>query len=266
MPKNKNAQWFEDVEFWEHFAPIMFDDAHWAEVPAVANGITSFSQFNIYGQTQGKDWKEPLTSAPKILDLCCGPGRISAELARTGFSVTGVDITESFLKAAREDAEYEKLDIEYIQSDAREFVRSDYFDTIVNLYISFGYFADQNNDLKVLRNVYKSLKKNGTFIIETLGKEIIARDFIEAEWFERAGYTMLTEYEPLDSWTFLKNRWILIKGSKRLEKTFIQRLYCASQLRALILEAGFEKTEIYGDWDESPYDQHANKLIIVCRK
>jgi SAM-dependent methyltransferase len=260
------TQWFEDIEFWEHFSPIMFDDAHWAEVPDVVDAVTHLSRFNLYGETPDEAWHEPLKSPPKILDLCCGIGRISAELARTGFSVTGVDITESFLKTAREDALYEKLDIEYIQADAREFLRPDYFDTIVNLYISFGYFSDQKDDLKVLHNVFTSLKKGGCFIIETLGKEIAARDFIEAEWFERAGYTMLTEYEPLDSWTFLKNRWILLKDSQRVEKTFVQRLYSASELKTSLQQAGFEKIEIYGDWDESPYDQYAKKLIAVCRK
>jgi len=260
------TQWFEDIEFWEHFAPIMFDDAHWAEVSAVADAVTNLSRFNLYGETPSNEWKEPLESAPKVLDLCCGLGRISSELARMGYAVTGVDITESFLRAAKEDAEYENLNIEYIKADAREFVRCNYFNTIVNLYISFGYFSDQNDDLKVVRNAYESLKKDGTFIIETLGKEIAIRDFTEAEWFERSGYTMLTEYELLDSCTFLKNRWIIIKDDKRIEKTFIQRLYSASELRALLQEAGFKNIDIYGDWDESPYDQRAAKLITVCRK
>jgi len=258
--------WFEDIEFWEHFAPIMFDDAHWAEVPAVADAVTRLSQFNLYGETPDKEWQEPLACAPKVLDLCCGLGRTSSEFARMGFDVTGVDITESFLKAAKEDAEYENLNIEYIKADAREFVRSGYFDTIVNLYISFGYFSDQKDDLKVLCNVYESLKKGGTFIIETLGKEIAVRDFVEAEWFERAGGFMLTEYEPLDSWTYLKNRWIIIKDDKKTDKTFIQRLYSASELRVILNRAGFEKIDIYGDWDQSAYNQHAAKLIAVCKK
>jgi len=262
----KNAEWFNDTEFWEHYAPIMFDDSHWAEVPVVADGITRLLRFNLYGETDSETWQKPLESIPKVLDLCCGLGRISAELAGMGFAVTGVDITESFLNAAKEDAEHENLNIEYIHADAREFVRKDFFDAVVNLYISFGYFQDQKDDIKVLRNVYESLKNGGSFIIETLGKEIAVRDFVEAEWFERDDYTMLTEYEPLDSWTFLKNRWILIKEGKRMEKFFTQRLYSASELRALFFEAGFSKVEIYGDWDEIPYNQHANRLIVVGRK
>jgi len=244
----------------------MFDKGRWAEVPDVVDAVTRLSRFNLYGETAEYSWHKPLTEQPKILDLCCGTGRISAELARTGYAVTGVDITESFLKAAIDDSRYENLDIEYIRADAREFVRPLYFDVIVNLYISFGYFSSRSDDLKVLRNVFESLNKSGSFIIETLGKEIACRDFIEAEWFERDNYTMLTEYQPLNSWTFMKNRWILLINGERIEKTFIQRLYSASELRALLKKAGFKKIDIYGDWDEIPYDQHANKLIAVCRK
>ncbi len=197
---------------------------------------------------------------------CCGFGRISAELARRGFAVTGVDITESYLQAAREDAAHENLSIEYVNSDSRKFKRPMFFDVAVNLYISFGYFSDREDDLLVARNVFESLKKGGSFIIETMGKEIAVRDFVEAEWFERAGFTVLTSYRPEDSWTFLKNKWILIKDGKRVEKTFSQRLYSASELRALLLEAGFSKVDIFGDWDESEYDHRAAKLIAVARK
>jgi len=240
----------------------MFDDAHWMEVPDVADGITRLSRFGFYGENSSLK----LNSPPKVLDLCCGFGRISAELARRGFCVTGVDITESYLSTAREDALCENLNIEYVNADAREFKRPRYFDTIVNLYISFGYFNDQNEDFLLVKNAYESLKNGGSFFIETLGKEIAVRDFTEGEWFERAGFTVLTQYESLDSWTFLKNRWILIKDGKRTEKTFTQRLYSASELREMLFKAGFDKVEIYGDWDECPYDHNAVKLIAVGRK
>jgi hypothetical protein len=138
--------------------------------------------------------------------------------------------------------------------------------------------------------VYESLKPGGSFIIETLGKEIAVRDFIPCEWFERAGFTVLTEYEAVDSWAGLKNRWILIRNPPsenapsgntssgsvpqkaetsippRIEKTFVQRLYAASELRALLFEAGFSVVELYGNWDEGPYDLNADGLIAVGRK
>ena len=260
------TEWYKDIEFWEHYAPIMFDEIHWEEVPEVADAVTRLSSFNLYGETAEDTWHAPLESRPKILDLCCGLGRISTELALMGFEVTGVDITENFLKTAKEDAQAENLNIEYIHADARKFVRPSYFDTIVNLYISFGYFEDPNDDLKVLQNVYESLKPGGTFIIETLGKEIAVKNFVESEWFERAGCTVLTEYEPLDSWTYLRNRWILIKEDRRMEKIFVQRLYAGSELKAILQKAGFANIKIYGDWDESPYDHRARMQIAVCKK
>jgi SAM-dependent methyltransferase len=251
--QKKDTEWFSDESFWEQYAPIMFDDAHWAEVGAVADGVLNFAQI-IPSQN------------PKILDLCCGFGRISAELARRGFAVTGVDITESYLRTAREDAAHENLDIEYINADARVFKRPLYFDLAVNLYISIGYFATREEDLLLLRNVCESLKKGGMFIIETQGKEIVMRDFVKTEHFPRAGFTVITEYKPLESWTFLENKWILVKDGKQIEKTFVQRLFTADELKALLLEAGFSSVDIFGDWDKSPYGEKAPKLIAVAKK
>jgi SAM-dependent methyltransferase len=251
--------WFNDDEFWEQYAPIMFDEVRWAEVPAVADGVTRLACLNLYGNERQRQ-------GPAILDLCCGFGRITLELARRGFAAAGVDITGSYLSAAREDAAHEGLDIEFIQKDIRSFKRKEAFDTAVNLYNSFGYFEDPGDDLLVLKNAHSSLRPGGSFIIEVLGKEIAVRDYTEAEWFERAGFTVLTESNPLDSWGSIWNRWILIKDGKRWEKVFIQRLYAASELRSLLFEAGFSAVELYGDWDESPYDETARVLIAVGRK
>jgi SAM-dependent methyltransferase len=260
-------EWFNDETFWQEYAPIMFDDRHWRELPQAADAVTRLLRLPLY--EDARDDKPP---GPRLLDLCCGMGRTSLELARRGFAVTGVDLCRAYLETARDDAAYEKLDIEFIHSDARSFRRPGFFDTAVNLYISFGYFEDQADDLLMVRNVYDSLKNGASFIIETLGKEIAVRDFVEAEWFERAGYRVLTRYAPVDSWAGLQNTWILIgdekgdKAGKQIERTFTQRLYAASELRSLLLQAGFSAVDIYGDWDEGPYDQYAEKLIAVGRK
>ena len=268
-------EWFNDKNFWEIFAPVIFDDKHWAEVPEVADSVTRLAGLKLYGSSSGTGSPSgPM--GPRALDLCCGMGRITSELARRGFVAAGVDISDCLLRTAREDAAYEHLDIEYIREDARSFKRPDFFDTAVNLYISFGYFENPADDLLLARNVYESLRPGGSFIIETLGKEIAVRDFIPGEWFQRAGFMVLTEYEAVDSWAGLKNRWILIQNTHagtvtaaapfRIEKTFTQRLYSATELRALLFEAGFSLVELYGGWDERAYDQNAQALIAVGRK
>ncbi|MDR0689442.1 MAG: class I SAM-dependent methyltransferase [Spirochaetaceae bacterium] len=255
-------EWFLDTTFWEEYAPIIFDAKRWSEVPVVADGITRWSKLRLYDEAPALPPRGP----PRVLDICCGFGRITLELARRGFYPTGVDITETYLAAAREDAAYEKLDIEFVHADARSFKRPGVFDAAVNLYISFGYFEDPRDDRLMAKNVYDSLKPGGVFIIETLGKEIAARDFVESEWFERAGYLVLTQYTPLDSWGSLQNRWILIGKDRRIERTFTQRLYAASELRALLRETGFSSVELYGGWDESPYDHRAAALIAVAQR
>ncbi|MDR0561801.1 MAG: class I SAM-dependent methyltransferase [Spirochaetaceae bacterium] len=254
-------EWFNEEYLWQQFAPIMFDAKHWEEVPSVADGITRLADLNLYGE-------RPISApGPRLLDLCCGFGRVSLELARREFLVTGVDITQAYLQTAREDGEYEHLAVEWVRSDIRSFKRPNFFDVIINIYISFGYFENPEDDRQVVQNVFDSLKPGGTFIMETLGKEIAARNFVEREWFPKAGFTVLTEYAALDSWSTLKNRWLLFKDGKQIiERTFTQRLYAASELRRLLLDAGFASVEVYGDWNGAPYNQQAEMLILAARK
>jgi SAM-dependent methyltransferase len=253
-------EWFNDESFWEYYAPIMFDRKHWEEVPHVADAVTRLCRLKLYdaGKAAGE--------GPRILDLCCGFGRLTAEFARRGFCATGVDITESYLVTARDDAAYEKLEIDYIHKDVRVFKKPGFFDAAVNLYISFGYFANPKDDALMVRNTFESLKDGGTFIIETLGKEIAVRDFVEREWFEKAGLTVLTEYKALEYWSLLQNRWIIFKDEQMIERIFTQRLYSAVEIRRLLLDTGFKTVEIYGNWNEAPYDQNAEMLIAVAQK
>ncbi|MDR2071274.1 MAG: class I SAM-dependent methyltransferase, partial [Treponema sp.] len=238
-----DTEWFYDAGFWEQYAPIMFDDKRMTEISRVADGITRLACPDLYRMDAAApsrpDAPPPAFSPPRVLDLCCGFGRITLELARRGFAPVGVDITSAYLETARNDAAYENLDIEFVRSDVRSFKRPAAFDLAVNLYISFGYFENPEDDRLLAQNARDSLKDGGAFIIETLGKEIAVRDFVEAEWFERAGFMVLTKYAPLDSWSLLENRWILIdkKDGRRIEKTFTQRLYAASELRRLLFDA-----------------------------
>jgi SAM-dependent methyltransferase len=263
--ESRRTEWFNDDPFWETFAPIMFDDARWAETGAVADGITRLARLDLY-RADGPSTAR--AAPPSCLDLCCGFGRIGLELARRGFSLTGVDITAPYLETAREDAAAESLPAEFIHEDVRSFKRPGAFDVAVNLYNSFGYFADPDDDKLLVKNAFDSLKPGGVFFIETLGKEIAVRDFVQSEWFRRAGYVVFTEYEALDSWAALKNTWRLVPetGGGITEKVFVHRLYAASELRALFLDAGFTRVELYGDWDERPYDHQAVKLIAAGRK
>ena len=249
----EQKQWFEKENFWLNYGPIMFDTQHWAEAPGVAEKICQ-----ITGLSKGS----------KILDAGCGPGRISVELALLGIDTTGVDNIKPYLEAAKESAEDEGVSLTLIQQDLRSYVAEEPFDAAVNLYTSFGYCDTIEEDMKILKNLALSVKDDGWFIMECKSREIAVRDFIEGEWFERAGKTVLTEFSVEGAWEGLRSRWILIDNTtgERIDHEFVQRLYSAVELRRMLIEAGFSSAEIYGDFDFSPYNEKARTMVIVCRK
>ena len=89
----------------------------------------------------------------KVLDLCCGIGRHSLELARQGYKVVGVDLTKRYLAKARKQAGSEGLNIEFVRDDMREFNRADSFDAAINMFTAFGYFESQAENNRVLENI-----------------------------------------------------------------------------------------------------------------
>ncbi len=248
MPKSK--PWYEDDNFWETAAPLMFSG-------------------HLERAREELDKLVPLLGIKPgihILDLCCGIGRHSLELARRGFQVTGVDRTRSYLDIASKQAEAEGLKVEFVQDDMRTFCRPGAFDVCINMFTSFGYFEDPAEDRQVVVNVYRSLKSGGVFILETMGKEVLARVFRERDWYEEKGIFRLTEHKVSHNWGWMENRWIMFKDDKRIEFKVTHRLYSAVELASLFTECGFSQTDAYGDLSGSAYDHTASRLVMVAHK
>lgn len=246
------SDWFESESFWTTYAPIMYDDNLWEEAPTVADYIVKIAKLN---------------KNAKVLDAACGVGRISVELAAIGMDVTGVDITKTVLETARESAKDEGVNINFIQQDLRTFCKKNYFDCAVNLFTSFGYCNTVEEDMLILKNIAASLKKDGMFIMECTSRETAIMYFTEGEEFERAGYKVITKFEPVNSWRGLKSKWILVsENGKQIEHEFIQRLYSAPDLCDKMIECGFSSAQAYGDFTMTPYDHHARTMIIIAKK
>ena len=202
-----------------------------------------------------------------VLDLCCGVGRHSIEFARRGYIVVGVDRTAAYLRTARGAAEAEGLAAEWIEADAREFTRPGAFDLAINLFTSFGYFEDPAEDRQVAENLFRSLKPGGALVMDLMGKERLARIFGPRSWDELPdGSLFLQERKIREDWTWVENRWILIKDGQRKEFTLGHRLYDGAGLKTLLLDSGFESVTLYGDLDGSPYDNDARRLVAVACK
>jgi len=244
----KKHEWFEDEGFWDAFAPFMFDETRWELADPEVEHIVELTG---------------IQPPAKVLDLCCGVGRHSLAFARRGFQVTGVDITASYLEAARESAEAEKLAIEFVQEDARQFARPGEFALCVNLGASFGYFSDAREDFGLLKRCRESLAAGGVLVLETIGKETAARDFVEEETIVREEWNACARYSIIGEWEKLGNFWKAQKGALVFERAFEIRLYSGTELRALFRKAGFTHVEIFGDLDGRAYDQRATMLVAV---
>ncbi|MFW6083556.1 MAG: class I SAM-dependent methyltransferase [Thermoplasmatota archaeon] len=241
---DEEKQWYEQEEFWKKY-PVQKE-----------------------GTKEIEDIIELLDLNPSmdVLDLCCGYGRHSIELAKRGFNVTGVDLTEHYLEHAKKRAEEEDLDIEFVHDDMREFKRDEEFDVTLNLFTSFGYFEDESENVKVLENVYESLKPHGKFVLDVMGKEIIARIFKEKDWKETEDGFVLMERSVERDWTWLKNRRIEIKDGDKTEIEFSHWLYTAKELKEMLEEVGFESVESYGSYDGKPYNENAERLVVIAMK
>jgi SAM-dependent methyltransferase len=245
--------WHEDDYFWETWGPVMFTPQK------IADAVEEIDQVIKLLSIKRRDC---------VLDLCCGIGRHSLELARRGYQVTGVDRTTGYLDKARKQAKEESLDIEFVQGDMRLFSRPGTFDIAISMYTSFSYFENPQEDKRVVENVFESLKTGGRFIIQMHGKETLAKIFTERRWNENKedGVIVLYEMKVSQNWSWMENRWIMLKGNKRIENKLSHRLYAGSEIAALVRDCGFTRVDVYGDLEGNPYDHTARQLVAVGYK
>lgn len=248
---SKKIPWYDQDYFWETFQRVMFTPERLENTSAEVDNIIKLLD---------------IKAGSHILDLCCGIGRHTLELARRGFTITGVDRTPAYLKKAEKQAKQERLDVEFIRSDIRDFKRPNSFDVALNLFSSFGYFEDAEDDRKVVENIYESLKPGGKVIMDLMGKEILARIFRERDWSEEDGHLLLQERKLSQNWGWIDSRWILFKDNRRIEQTISHRLYSAVELSALLAEEGFSSIQVYGDLEGNGYNHLAKRLVVIAQK
>ncbi|MFP4362886.1 MAG: class I SAM-dependent methyltransferase [Spirochaetia bacterium] len=244
-------EWYDTDTFWLEFAPYMFNSQRWSLARWETDKIIELLE---------------LSPGDSLLDSCCGVGRHAIPFAEKGLLVTGVDLTLPYLEAAKGTAENTGLRIEFINEDIRRFVRKHSFNAAINMFTSFGYFSDPQEEQLYLENIYQSLKPGGCFIIDTMGKEILAKVFTQNEWYKDDDAYVLAEYTILENWTKLENHWIIVKEDSKYEVRFSHFLYSAQEITGMLKAAGFSAVEIYGSLDRIPYDDKAKRLIAIGRK
>jgi SAM-dependent methyltransferase len=247
-------EWHEDDGFWRAVKARIFGEPMRSDAGAEAADIVRLLGI------------EPPAS---ILDMPCGVGRHAIELAGRGFRVTGVDRTPSYLADAAERARTEGLAerTEWVEADMRGFSRPEAFDAAINVYTSFGYFRDPEDDRRVAEVLLASLHPGGRVLLEMVNKSWIARRFRASDWHEEPDGTLVLEQRSLSAdGAWIDNRWLIIRGAERMEMRFGHRLYGADELVTLLERCGFRGVEVYGALSGVRATVDSPRLVVVAGK
>jgi len=205
----------------------------------------------------------------RVLDIPCGMGRLTLPLARMGLVMTGVDLSNSYLRRARRLARKEGLDIRFIRSDMRDIDFDSQFHAAFNWWGSFGYFSHEEN-LAFCRKVLKALKPGGRFLIEGPNKSYILSHFRAHNEGIHGGVAVTQDvvYRPatgriVATWTFQKGR---ISERRTSDMWFFN----GADIRKLLRAAGFRHVKLYGrtrgQTTVTRLTRHSHRIIAVGTK
>lgn len=188
----------------------------------------------------------------RILDLCCGHGRHSLELARRGFkNVEGLDRSRYLIQKAKTLAKKEGLEIKFREGDARDLpYPNDSFDVVMILGNSFGYFDSIQDDLRVLEEVFRVLKPWGRILIDIANGEYLREHYQPRswEWIDKKAFVCRERTLSADK-NKLISREIIVHVEKGVivDQFYSERLYTKEMLEELLKKAGFEKITFHGE-------------------
>jgi len=186
----------------------------------------------------------------KILDVGCGTGRHAIELSKRGYSVTGIDLSESQLTRAKEKTESKKLKIDFQKQDARNLPFNNEFDAAIMLCEGgFPLMETDEMNYEILNNVTKSLRESGKFIFTTLNGLFplyhSVEEFCDSTTEEgNATYRSNT----FDLMTFRDHNITEFEDDSGNKKTLEcnERYYVPSEIAWLLKTLGYNKIEIFG--------------------
>lgn len=216
----------------------------------------------------------------RVLDLNCGIGRHSVELARRGIEVVGTDLSSLYVEIAEKRAREEKVEgkVRFRVADMREIASAltgeKPFDGIANLWTSFGFYDDETNN-EILRQCRDLVRSGGFFALDIINRDWVVRNFEERGFsgikdrilLEERDFN-LNESRMYTTWTFLRQ-----KGKKTYvvenQITLDHRVWSLHELIQMFEETGWHFNAAYPGLAQQHDDVsllEARHLLIIGRK
>lgn len=193
-----------------------------------------------------------LQPTERILDLCCGQGRHSLELARRQFTeIDGMDRSHYLIQRAKSTAKKECLKVHFREGDARKLpYATDTFDVVMILGNSFGYFETLQDDLAVLKEVFRVLKPWGRLLIEVADGDYLRQNFMPRswEWIDKGNLVCRERSLSLDKQRLISREIISnVEKGVLADQFYAERLYSQENISELLAEANFKKMVFHGE-------------------
>ena len=190
----------------------------------------------------------------RVLDLCCGQGRHSLELARRGFKkVLGIDRSRYLVSLARRRARGAGFDVRFKEGDARKFsVPESSFDCVVIMGNSFGYFDREEDDLDVLSSVKRALRSAGKLMLDLMDGDWMRQNFERRswEWIDDNQFVCRERSLSADRARMI-SREVVVHAEKGViaDQFYAERLYSRDLIKKLLEEAGFSEIRFHGSME-----------------
>jgi len=203
-----------------------------------------------------------LPAGSKVLDQACGKGRHAIYLYEHGLDVTGIDLSEESIKHTKQ---FENDRLSFFVHDMRKTFRINYFDLILNLFTSFGYFENLKENLAVVNAAKAGLKPKGKYVIDFMNVNKVKEMLISHEEKILEGIDFKIS-RHVENKVIVKEIEFSDKGQ---DYHFYERVEALTlpDFEELFKPAGLKILHLFGDYSLKPFNQQSSdRLILVVEK
>ena len=208
-----------------------------------------------------------LPSGTRVLDAPCGQGRHAHLLAEAGFDVTGLDYSPHLLANARRRGTGPRL--RYVRGDMRRMPArwTGRFGAVVNLFTSFGFFAEPRDDRRALSEFARVIAPGGLLVWHGADRDGVMAGFLGRDWWQTSDRTLVAQersFDPLSGMLTVNTVW---SGTRaRGARAHRIRLYTPTRLSELCAEVGLVVEAGYDGFTDRPLTRRTSEMLLVARK